>query len=501
MTETSLRARAVTGVLWTALQKWSVRLSTFVAFLLLGRLLAPKDFGVVAVASVFITLMTTLADAGFATYLVQAETLTQRAKNTAFTIATGSGLLLFALGVVLAGPLADALGIPEVRHVLPALSSSLVLVGLSSVPSALLTREMHFQALAVRQVLANVISVLVAVGLAAAGAGVWSLVGQLLSLRLMTSLALVVASDFRPGGGWSSEDARAMLSYSLKAMGAQLLMQARTQGEALLLAALAGPVALGLWTVAGRLVLVVGDLLGTVVGSVSAPVFARVQNDPERLNRALSSTAALGTLLLAPALGALALLSPQLIPHVFGEQWRGASAVAALLAVRGVFVGLTALDRTVLLNAGRAGGELVVVAVLTALHLGLVAALAHRGLTELAAILLVEAALCAPVRPVLLRRWLGVRFDAYAATGRVVLATVLAGAFAYLPVWALGLEGSTVYACVLGLGALAYPLMLGAVARQVVDELVDTVRLARSQRSRRSRSTTLAAAAPSSQGT
>jgi O-antigen/teichoic acid export membrane protein len=499
----SLRARAVAAVAWTALQKWSVRLSTFVSFLLLGRLLSPHDFGVVAVASVFITLMTTLADAGFATYLVQAKVLTAEAKNTAFYIATGSGALLFLLGVLLAAPLAAALDVPQLREVLPALSFPLVLVGLSSVPAALLTREMRFQALAIRQVLANVLSVIAGVALAFAGAGVWALVAQLVVLRIVTTLALAVATDFRPQWSFSRDEAGMMLSYSLKAMGAQLLQQARDQGEALLLGALAGPVALGLWTVAGRLVLVVGDLLGTVVGSVSAPMFARVQADPPRLTRAISGTAGLGTLLLAPALALLGLLSPQLVPQVFGEQWRSAGAVASLLAVRGVLLGLSALDRTVLLNAGRAGSELAVIAVLTSVHLVVVAAVAQRGLTVLAAVLLVEALLVAPVRPVLLHRWLGVSYHAYDGAIRVVVATALSAAAAYLPVYALGLTGGAVYGTVLGLGLLVYPAVLVLLARPVLQEAVDTLRLARarrSQSSRSSRSTTLMEARPSSHG-
>src|SRR3954447_21466162 len=233
----NLRSQAVAGVFWTALQKWSVRLSSFLGFLVLSRLLSPRDFGVVALASTFIVLMTTLADTGFATYLVQEKELTEASKSTAFYIATGTGVLLFLLGCALAYPLAAILHVPELRRVLPVLAVSLVFVGLSSVPVAMLLRELQFQVLAMRQVIATVLSVVTGIGLAFAGAGPWALVGQFLVLRVVTTIVLALATEFRPKGGFSRPEARKILSYSGKAMGAHLLYQSRDQGEVLLIGA------------------------------------------------------------------------------------------------------------------------------------------------------------------------------------------------------------------------------------------------------------------------
>jgi O-antigen/teichoic acid export membrane protein len=480
--EQDLRAQAVAGVFWTAIQQWAVRLSSFLGFLALGRLLSPRDFGVVALAATFIVLMTTLADTGFATYLVQVEDLTAEAKSTAFWIATGSGVLLFGVGCAVAYPLAALLDVPELRRVLPVLAVSMVFVGLSSVPVAVLTREMQFQALAMRQVTATVASVVVGVSLALAGAGPWALVGQFLVLRLVTTIVLALVTELRPKGGFSRSEARKMLSYSGKAMGAHMLFHLRDQGEVLLIGAIAGPVALGIWTVASRLVIVVGDLLGTVIGSVAAPLFARVQSDGARLGRAISATAGMGTLILAPALVLLALLSHELVPHVFGSQWKAATGVAAFLALRGIFVALSQLDRSVLLNAGKAGGELRLIAVLTVVHVGLVAALASQGVEVLALGLLVEAVLVGPIRPLLLRRWLGVSLGSYQGALTVLVAAAVAGALVAVGLRLLDADGAVVYPVVLLIGGIAYPLLVLVLARPVVRETLATLQLFRRRR-------------------
>jgi O-antigen/teichoic acid export membrane protein len=477
-----LRSQAVAGVFWTALQKWSVRISSFLGFLALSRLLSPRDFGVVALASTFIVLMTTLADTGFANYLVQEKELTEQSKSTAFYLSTGTGVLLFLVGCGLAYPLAAVLDVPELRQVLPVLALSLVFVGLSSVPVAMLLRDLQFQVLAMRQVIATVLSVITGIGLAIAGAGAWALVGQFLVLRIVTTIVLALATELRPKGGFSRSEARKILSYSGKAMSAHLLYQARDQGEVLLIGAIAGPVALGIWTVASRLVLVLGDLLGTVLGSVATPLFARVQSDGKRLGRAIAATAGIGTIFLAPALACLALVSQELIPHVFGSQWKPATAVAALLAMRGIFVALSQLDRAVLLNAGKAGGELRLIVVLTALHVVLVGALAGHGVKVLAGGLLIEAVLIAPVRPVLLHRWLDVPLTAYRGAVSVLVATACSGAVVLAVLQLLDAEGALVYALVLGVGALTYPLFVYLFARPVLRETVATLRLFRQRR-------------------
>jgi O-antigen/teichoic acid export membrane protein len=480
-----LRFKAVSGVLWTALQKWSVRLSTFVAFLLLARLLTPRDFGIVDLAIAIIALLQIVADAGFATYLVQARELTDSMKNTAFVIATGSGITLTLLLIGLSFPLADALNVPEFTRVLPLLAVSLVFVGLSSVPAALLTRELRFQQLAMRQVIANVVSVIVAIVLAFAGAGVWALVAQNLVRQVVATAVLMTATDFRPRRDFSGGEAKKMLAYSTKAMGVTILSQSSGQAEILLIGAIAGPVPLGLWTIATRLVNVLSDLLGTVIGTVSVPLFARVQSDAVRLGRAIFGTGSLSLLLLAPALISLSLVSSPLIPQVFGHQWQRAAIIGGLLAVRGLPLAHQALDRAVLLSTGRAGGELRFISAATVLHCGLVAAFAHYGVRTLAWIVLAEAVVLVPIRPLLVHRWLGVPYRPYIGIARVDLATVVAGLITLGAVHGLHAHGSKVYLVVALVGGASYAALLALIARPALREAQRTVRLVRDRRRRR----------------
>src|SRR3712207_412461 len=145
-------------------------------------------------------------------------------------------------------------------------------------------------------------------------------------------------------------------------------------GQHFIIGALAGPVMLGYWTVAGRLVGVVLDVLSSVAGAVAHPVFARLQETPERLARALGKTRAMTALLVVPALVLLSLVSEDVIPAVFGEQWAPTTTVASFLALSSLLLTIGNYDRSALLATGHPGAELAVTTGFMAAQLGLAVA-------------------------------------------------------------------------------------------------------------------------------
>lgn len=431
----SLRQQAMQGVLWTSLEKWSVRLGTFAAFVILGRLLGPEEFGVVALALVFITLLTVVVDAGFTAYLLHADRVDRSVTSTAFHLSTALGVLLSGSLALSADLLADLLDAPALARVLPAIAATVLVAGLSSVPAALLARELRFRELALRQLVATLSSVAVAIALAFAGAGVWALVAQHLVRSVVALVMLWSSSPFRPALTFSTGEARRMVGFGSPALLVQLVHQVREQAEGMLIGSLAGVTALGYWSVARRFVGVVVDLFSSVINVVARPVFARVKDDPARLGRAISTSSAAASLLLAPALGGLALMSSFAVPLVFGDQWEPAAAVAAVLALRSIAASLGDFQRSAFLSVGRPGVELVLTLGVVAGQAVIIMLTTSQGLVSVAWWLAGWTAVTWPVRALVLRRVVGVPLSAYAATGRVLLAAAL-GAGATAVVWA-----------------------------------------------------------------
>ncbi|MGY5882417.1 lipopolysaccharide biosynthesis protein [Modestobacter lacusdianchii] len=481
--EGSLRQRATQGVLWTALEKWAVRLSTLVGFILLGRLLEPEEFGVVALAMTFISILTIVSDAGFTTYLVQLRRLTTTITSTAFYISLCLGAALaLALGG-LAGPISAILDAEQMQPILAALAVSLFISGLSSVPAALMQKDLRFRELAVRQVLATVLSVVVAIVLAFAGAGAWALVAQTLVRVTISTIVLWATAGFRPRRTFSVAEMRVMSAFGAKSLGAHLANALRQQGEVFLIGVLAGTAALGFWTVAQRLVQVIVDVCTSVFSTVAHPVFARLQADPPRLSRALGTAQATGALVLVPVLMGLSLTSDQVVPAVFGQQWAPAAGLASLLAVRSLITAMSTFNRSVLMATGNPGVELLVTLVLLAGQLGLVFVFADDSLLTLAAVLTAWTVLALPMRGVLVHRLLHVPARTYARTVRVVLAGGVAAGVVLAAQQLLQLTDWGYVVLALALGGVVYLGVVLLIARSVVTEVVDGLRTTLRRRS------------------
>jgi len=460
--------------MWTAIQKWSIRVSTLVGFIILGNLLSPLEFGIVALATTFINLLTTVADGGFASYVVQKKKLTDASLHTAFVVNSLMSLVLAAGLALLAPTFGELLDVPELSSVLPALAVSVLIAGTSVVPAALLSRDLRFRELAMRQVVASVVSIGVAIGLALAGAGVWALVAQTVVRAVVSSIALWVATDFRPRWRFDRGEAREMTGYGSKALAVNLQTQLRVMGQQFIIGALSGPVMLGYWTVAGRLVGVVLDVLSSVASAVAHPVFARLQDSPERLARALTKTRAMSALVVVPTLVLLSLVSEDVIPAVFGEQWAPTTTVASFLALSSLLVTIGSYDRSALLATGHPGAELRVTTVNMVIQLGLAVAF-HSHLELLAATLVVSSGLMIPVRLVVVRRLLGVPVRGFAPTAAVFLAAGVAAAAVLGAAAAFDLSDLAYVVLAVVLGAAVYLGMVLLVARPLLLELVGLV--------------------------
>ena len=473
------------GVFWSAAQKWMVRASTLLAFVLLGRLLSPQEFGVVALAMTVITMLGVVSDAGFTPWLIQRRRLDRTATSTAFWISAVLGVVLAAGLVLLSVPVADALDSAELRTILPALASTLVVMGLSSVPAALLQREMRFKELAIRQVLATAASVVVAVALALAGAGVWALVAQTLVRTVVAAIVLWWTTDFRPAFVLSRADAREMTGYGTKSLGVTLGAAARTQGEPFLIGVVLGTVALGYWAVAGRLVAVVADLVSSAIGSVAGPVFAELQDQPERLSRIYGRVMSASGFVLVPVMTAMAMVSLDVVPFVFGRQWQLSAAVASILAGGTLFVGLTSMQRWVLLSTGRAGRELVLTTGSVIGQFALVLVLGRFGLPAVAVGVSLWAAAVFVGRAVAIRRDMGIGMGAYAQLLALLLAAGLAAAAVLGVVLAADLEGLARVAVVVLLGGAVYSGVALLAARPTVRDIRSAAGDAMARRRRR----------------
>ena len=145
-TEPGLRRRAAKGVFWTAASNWGNELTRLLVFVILARVLDPKDFGLVAFALVFIGMTQVVADQGMADALVQRKDLDPAHFDSAFWMNVAFGIFLAAILAGLAIPISRAVGEPRLAPVVAVLALSIPISSLNLVQRALMTRELRPEA-------------------------------------------------------------------------------------------------------------------------------------------------------------------------------------------------------------------------------------------------------------------------------------------------------------------------------------------------------------------
>ena len=339
--------------MWTVLKSASSRIVSSAVFIVLARMLEPADFGTVALASVFVVLISVLVESGFGEALIQRDTVEPRDLNSAFWISNAVAISLAVVLIGFAGVISELLGQPQLAPVLRVLSAVFVFSALASVPQAILRRDLAFRAIALRGVAATLAGGTVGIVMAVAGAGVWSLVGQMVASAVVGTAIAWAMCSWRPGWSLSTKSLRELSGFSAKILGERLALFASRRSDDLLIGLVLGPVALGYYTVAYRLLLILTEMIIWTLEGVAFPLLSRLQNDRARRARAFYALTRLCAAVAVPAFLALAVLTPELMRVAFGPRWLAAIPVMQTLALVGIPHAAAYCNKAALNAAGR----------------------------------------------------------------------------------------------------------------------------------------------------
>jgi len=348
----SLASEAARGVVWTTIQSLVVRLSGFLVFLVLARLLAPTEFGLLAAAMVFVALSRTLAEAGLTRTLVQRPRLRAAHLDSALLVSGGLGLVLSLSLVAVAPVISNLYHLPELRLVLMVLAVVPVVTAVSSVPESILRRQLRFRSVAMRSMSSVMVSGVLGVGLAIVGAGVWALVAQMVSQVVIALVVLWAYVGWMPSRHWERDAVKELMSFGSHVLGISVISFVNRRTGELIIGVVLGPVALGLFSVAMKILTVMLDLLVSNVSKVALPVFSRLADQPARLAEAYLRATRVTTFVAFPGFTLLALFGNQLSVVVFGPQWAAAGPLMSVLALVGPAQSIALFNNSVMLATG-----------------------------------------------------------------------------------------------------------------------------------------------------
>lgn len=336
MNTAELAQQSRQGALWALINSGAKQGIDLLVFLLLARWLAPQAFGLMALVGTVLVVVVMLAELGLAEALVQRKRLAGVEVDTAFWLLLGVGLALAVLLAALAVPLARLYARPELAPLVWALCPLVIAVALNAVPQALMQRALRFRPLAVRGMAGTLAGGAAGLGLALAGADVWSLVAQQLVAALVGLALLWAQTDWRPRWRFSPAAARQLLAFSRHVLVTRCLNVVASKVDDAVIGFSLGPVALGVYAVAGRLRLALEQLFCQGIDAVALSAFSRLAGQREALASAYLGATRTAISLALPVFLSAAWLAPALLPLLIGAQWNGAMAPLQALLLAGL---------------------------------------------------------------------------------------------------------------------------------------------------------------------
>jgi O-antigen/teichoic acid export membrane protein len=361
-----LGAAVRTGIKWkVATQVLGEGTRVLVTFIL-ARLLTPSDYGVAGIAIVCTTFTHIFVDPGLGTALVQRRSIDETDRSTVFWTTAAVGLLFTGGGIAASGLVADAFGVSEVRKLFMVLSLTFVLNALSVPQMALLNRALAYRSLEVREMIATLTGAIVAVACAFAGFGPWAIVMNFFVFSLVSTALVWRLSSWRPRFLFGRDSFRDLGSFGMKLFWSRILMWGNFNADNVLVGKFLGSSALGAYSLAYNVMFMPMTRIGIPATQVLSPAYARLQEEPDRLEEAWLTAKRILSAILVPCFTLMLVVAPDLVHVAFGEKWDPAIAPLQLLCVAGAAHALVAMDQSVLQAIGK-GGTLVRLNILLAL--------------------------------------------------------------------------------------------------------------------------------------
>ena len=425
----SLSKRVRQGALWSVLSTLILRLSNIAITAVVAHILAPRAFGVFAVALTSYAIISAVGQLGVASCLMRADLDVETMAPTLVTVSMVTNAILAIAMALFARTIAGALGSVDGAEAVRIMALALLLEGMFAVPFGLLTRDFKQDKLFWANAISFVPSTVTLLLLAKSGDGALAFAWSRVISQFVLGCVMVT---FLPRMYWPGIARNALsllLKFGVPLAGANLVNYILLNVDYAFVGHLIGAVALGAYVLAFNVASWPAGLLGGVINTVSMPAFSRVKHDPMLLKSAMGSALRAVSLIVMPMCGLMMALARPLVLTLYGAKWAASAEVLSVLSLYGAISIICVLFANMLTSLGKAKFILVVQLIWLGALVPAMAVGVHRnGIVGAAyAHIVIIGPLVLPCYVVALRKATGVHFSTLI---KAVLPSLLAAAVA-----------------------------------------------------------------------
>lgn len=350
---TEIKGRAVKGVVWSAVERFAIQGIQFIVMLVMARLLLPEDYGLLGMASIFMSLATSMIDSGFSQALIRKQDRTNVDYSTVFFFNIVISIFIYFICYLLAPFVAEFYNVQELEQILQVLCIIMVVNSLAVVPRAIYTVNLDFKTQAMASLVASIISGIVGITMAYSGYGVWSLVNQQIVFAVVSTLLLLFMSKWRPILVFSSTSFRSLFSFGSKLLISGLIDTIYKEVYTIIVGKLFSATSLGHYSRAKHFSDFPSSNLTGIMQRVTYPILCEMQNDDERLRSVYRRFLKMSAFIVFPLMIGMASVSKSFVHVVIGDQWDSCSQLLQIICFAMMWYPVHAINLNLLQVKGR----------------------------------------------------------------------------------------------------------------------------------------------------
>lgn len=349
----SLGNKTIKGTFWSATDALLGQGVTFLVGIVLARILSPSEYGLIGIVLIFTTVLSGVVDSGFSTSLIRKKDTTDEDYNTMFITNMAMSLLVYIILFFCAPLISYFFKRPELTELTRVTGLILIFQALSIIQVTILTKRIDFKTKAKASVVAAVTSGIIGIAMAYTGFGVWALVGQQLSNKLVYSISLWILNKWWPKLIFKLSSFRYMWGFGWKMMLAGLLNNIWAQLYQVVVGRFYSPATLGQYTRSKEYASLFSSNFTNIIQRVTYPALSEIQNEKERMVAAYRRIIKVCMFITSVSLISLGAVAEPFIYCLIGPQWHEAATYLPLICISLSLYPLHAINLNMLQIMGR----------------------------------------------------------------------------------------------------------------------------------------------------
>ena len=307
--------------IWRFAERCGAQLVTFIVSIVLARILAPEDYGKIALITVFTTILQVFVDSGLGTALIQKKNADELDFSSVFYFNFVVCIILY-IGMFLAAPfIAQFYNDLSLTPIIRVISLTIIISGVKGIQQSYVSKNMLFKRFFYSTLGGTVFSAALGIGMAWAGAGVWAIVAQQLSNTAIDTLILWITVKWRPKKMFSWKRLKSLLSFGWKMLVSSLLETVYTNIRSLIIGKMYSSSDLAFYNQGDKLPNVIVNNINTSIDSVLLPTLSKEQDDKERVKNMTRRAIKVSTYIMSPLMMGLAFCATPIVEIVLTEKW------------------------------------------------------------------------------------------------------------------------------------------------------------------------------------